>query len=43
MLNYKDSYIREHMYEGLTGLELESHRVDKTGHLSHKPHPFPED
>lgn len=43
MLNYDDSYIREHMYEGLTGLELESQRVDWTGHLSHKPHPFPDD
>lgn len=43
MLNYDDCYVREHMYEGLTGLELESQRVDETGHLSHKPHPFPGD
>ncbi len=43
MINYNDSYIKAHMYEGMTGLELESQRVDQTGHLSHKPHPFPGD
>ena len=43
MLNYDDCCIREHMYEGMTGLELESQRVDQTGHLSHRPHPFPGD
>lgn len=43
MLDYRDGFIREHMFEGMTGLELESQRVDQTGHLSHKPHPFPDD
>ncbi len=43
MINYDDCCIREHMYEGMTGLELESQRVDETGHLSHRPHPFPGD
>ena len=43
MLNYNDSFIREHMYDGLTGLELESQRVDVNGNLVHTPHPFPGD
>ena len=43
MFDYRDSFIREHMYEGLIGLELESQRIDRSGHLVHTPHPFPGD
>ena len=43
MLDYRDHYIHEHMYEGLTGLELESQRIDQNGNLAHTPHPFPGD
>lgn len=43
MIDYNDRYIREHRFDGMTGLELESQRVTACGNLSHTPHPFPED
>ena len=42
-LRSDDQQIRESMLEGLTGLELEAHRIDKEGHLAQSPHPFPDD
>lgn len=32
--------IREHRMDGMTGLELESHRIDRQGYLSRRPHPY---
>ena len=40
MLHTEDGYIRDHLSDGLVGLELESQRVDRSGHLSHRSHPF---
>lgn len=35
--------IRSFLNEGTFGLELESHRITGDAHLSHTPHPFPDD
>lgn len=41
VLHSEDPYIREHLFDGLVGLEMESLRVDHFGNISRKPHPFP--
>ncbi len=38
----EDQYIKQHRYEGMTGLELESHRITGDGQLAHTDHPFPD-
>ena len=43
VLHNNDAFIKEHLMDGLVGLELESLRIDRFGYLSQKPHPFPED
>lgn len=43
MLHIEDPIVRESLFEGKFGLEKESLRVDETGHLSHTPHPFPQE
>ena len=40
-LHSEDQYIKEHIKDGMTGLELESHRIDGNGNLAHTKHPFP--
>lgn len=40
-LHCEDPFIREHMKDGRTGLELESHRITTMGGLAQTPHPFP--
>ena len=40
-LHSDEPYIRKHLLDGKTGLELESHRIDRQGHLAQSPHPFP--
>ena len=42
ILHKEDAFIREHLMEGMVGLELESLRTDREGNLSKKPHPFPD-
>ncbi|MBQ9061100.1 MAG: hypothetical protein IJ128_08150 [Firmicutes bacterium] len=39
-LRSENCSIRQHMLDGMTGLELESHRIDKEGRLARTPHPF---
>ncbi|MBQ9015791.1 MAG: hypothetical protein IJ109_06680 [Firmicutes bacterium] len=39
-LHSENSNIRQYMLEGMTGLELESHRIDRNGRLAQTPHPF---
>ncbi len=43
IIHKEDEIIREYLFQGHTGLELESQRTDRSGHLSKKPHPFPGD
>ena len=40
-LRTEDAFINRHLKEGMTGLELEAHRIDRKGHLSQTLHPFP--
>ena len=39
-LNTEDPDIRAHMLEAQIGLELETQRIDRSGHLALTPHPF---
>ena len=39
-LNFDDFFIKENIFKGEFGLEMESLRVDKNGFLSHTKHPF---
>lgn len=41
-LRSENRSIRQHMLEGMTGLELESHRIDRNGRLAQTRHPFNE-
>lgn len=43
MLHLDDEYIREHLLDGMFGLEKESLRVLSDGSFSHTPHPAPND
>ena len=43
MLHLKDEYIREHLLDGMFGLEKENLRVLSDGFLSHSAHPAPGD
>ena len=43
MLHLDDKYIREHLLDGMFGLEKENLRVLSDGFLSHTPHPAPGD
>ncbi len=43
MLHLDDKFIREHLLDGLFGLEKENLRVLGDGTLSHTPHPAPGD
>ena len=38
-----DPEIRPLLFEGQIGLELETHRIDRKGHLAQTPHPFDEE
>ena len=38
-----DPEIRTLLFEGQIGLELETQRIDRNGHLAQTPHPFDED
>lgn len=40
-LHIENEYIKNHSLEGMTGLELESHRINREGRLAQTPHPFP--
>ncbi len=42
-IHSEDDIIRGHLFEGMTGMELESQRIDKKGRISRKEHPFPGD
>ncbi len=42
-LRSENTFIRQHMLEGMTGLELESHRIDHRGRLAQTSHPFTDD
>lgn len=39
-IDYENPFIKNHIFEGEFGLEMESLRVDKEGYLSHTKHPF---
>lgn len=43
MLHIVSKYVREHLFDGYFGLELESLRVLGNARLSHTLHPFPDD
>ena len=43
MLHLDDSFIKEHLLDGMIGLEKENLRVLSDGSLSHTPHPAPGD
>ena len=38
-----DPGVQEHLFEGKIGLELETQRIDRKGHLALTPHPFEEE
>lgn len=42
-LRIEEPQIAADMFRGLTGLELETQRIDCDGHLAQTPHPFPGD
>ena len=41
MLHIENEYIREHLLDGVFGIEMESLRVVGDGMLSQTAHPFP--
>ncbi len=43
MLHIEDKGVRDLLLTGNFGLEKESLRITKDGHLSHAPHPFSQD
>ena len=40
-LHNENDYIVRHRMDGMIGLELESHRIDRNGNFAGTPHPFP--
>ncbi|MCR5774038.1 MAG: hypothetical protein K6G42_03020 [Lachnospiraceae bacterium] len=40
MLHFKEKIVRQHLFDGMMGIEKEGLRVTKDGFFAHTPHPF---